>query len=295
MLLSNGSTKLVIENWFIPMDVVMLISTSFVVFVSFISLLILIFTKTNRSILTLLICNSYLSELMFASVMFSMAKFSLLNDLKEIESKDSLCVYRGYLSYTFSAVRSHSYLLQSLYRYFHIKCPTHSFCQSAKKPILLIILSWILSIVHPFPFLFSNQIEYDATNQVCHMLFEKKFSIFYTCFLSYLNPIGIIIFIYFKLVRYVQRMSQVVTPVNQLLRIKREFQMVRRIVMLIIVLVTLGLPYTIFFSMSFFTSPPKYHFRIAFFSVDLSLALVIIALFQFTDPISEFLNRLYKN
>jgi hypothetical protein len=84
-------------------------------------------------------------------------------------------------------------------------------------------------------------------------------------------------------------MSKNVTPINHLLRARRELNMVRRIVMLIIVLITLGLPYTIFFLMSFFTNPPKYHFRIAFLFVDISLACVMIALFQFTDPIKTFL------
>jgi hypothetical protein len=83
-------------------------------------------------------------------------------------------------------------------------------------------------------------------------------------------------------------MTKKVTPVNQLLRAERELKMVRRIILLIIILITLGFPYTIFFLMSFFTNPPKYHFRIAFLSVDISLVFVIIALFQFTDQIKLF-------
>jgi len=87
-------------------------------------------------------------------------------------------------------------------------------------------------------------------------------------------------------------MSKLVTPVNQLLRIRRELKMVRRIVMLLLILVALGLPYTIFFIISFFTHPPKYHFRLAFLSVDISLACVIIALGQFSDPIKTFVIRI---
>ena len=86
-------------------------------------------------------------------------------------------------------------------------------------------------------------------------------------------------------------MSQVVTPVNQLARAQREVKMVRRIVMLVFVLVTLGLPYTIFFVMAFLTTPPIYHFRIAFLSVDVSLALVMLALGQFTDPVKMFFKQ----
>jgi hypothetical protein len=117
------------------------------------------------------------------------------------------------------------------------------------------------------------------------MPLQTSLYIFYTCFLAYLNPVTLIIIIYFKLVRYVQKKSKQITPVNQLVRLRRELKMVRRIIMLLIVLITLGLPYTIFFIISFFTDPPKYHFRLAFLSVDISLACIIIALCQFTDPI----------
>jgi hypothetical protein len=84
-------------------------------------------------------------------------------------------------------------------------------------------------------------------------------------------------------------MSKLVTPVNQLLRIQRDLKMVRRIVIHLLILVALGLPYTIFFIISFFTNPPRYHFRLAFLSVDISLACVIITLYQFSDPIKTFL------
>ena len=100
--------------------------------------------------------------------------------------------------------------------------------------------------------------------------------------------------IYLKLVQYVRRMNQLITPVNQYLRIQREFVMVRRIVMLLSVLITLGLPYTIFFLMSFFTNPPRYYFRWAFLSVDVSLACVIIVLLQFSDSIKQFWNQIVE-
>ena len=75
------------------------------------------------------------------------------------------------------------------------------------------------------------------------------------------------------------------TPVNQLLRAQRELNMVRRLVILVIVLITLGLPYTIFVFMGLFNRAPKYDFRIAYTFIGVSLVFVMIALFQFTDPV----------
>ena len=293
MSFNNSSIKVTIEPWFIPTDIVMIICTIFVVIISFIFLIITILDKTRRIMSKLLLCNSFFSEILFACIMLSMAIFTFKNDITKIFYEDSFCKFRGYMSYAISSVRSHSYLLQSIYRYISVIYPTHIYCQSIRLQCFLITLIWIISLIHPY--IFVNEIKYDLDNQVCHMPLKTSSFIFYTCFLSYLNPITMIIIIYFKLVRYIKCMSKNVTPANQLLRAQRELNMVRRIVMLIIVLITLGLPYTIFFFISFFTNPPKYHFRIAFLFVDVSLACVMIALFQFTDPIKTFLIKRINN
>jgi hypothetical protein len=286
----NDSIRTHIEFWFIPIDILMILCTGFVVLIASVYLSIIILDKTSRSVSTMLLCNSFLSEILFASVMLSMAVFTFQNDIRQIKYEDSLCIFRAYMSYALSAVRSHSYLLQSIYRYISIIYPSNLFYQSARFQFYLICLTWLFSLIHPF--LFTNQIKYNVENQVCHMPYQSSFFIFYTCFLAYLNPITIIIIIYFKLVRYVQKMNKLVTPVNQLLRIQRELKMVRRIIMLLIILIALGLPYTIFFFMSFFTNPPKYHFRWAFLSVDVSLLSIIIALGQFSDPLNTFVIRI---
>ncbi|CAF1444667.1 unnamed protein product, partial [Adineta steineri] len=60
-----------------------------------------------------------------------------------------------------------------------------------------------------------------------------------------------------------REMNKHVTLVNRLLRAKKELKMVFRIVILISICLILGIPYTIFVLMRFFTLPPEYHFRIA--------------------------------
>src|SRR5205823_1097600 len=99
-----------------------------------------------------------------ASIMFSMSLFTLENDIKQIEYEDSYCIFRGYMSYAISAVRSHSYLLQSIYRYISIIYPYNFYWRSGRFQFLLICLTWIISIIHPFPFLFTNQIKYNVDN-----------------------------------------------------------------------------------------------------------------------------------
>jgi hypothetical protein len=104
-------------------------------------------------------------------------------------------------------------------------------------------------------------------------------------------PVGSIGFIYFRMVRYVKWVSKRVTPVNTLSRAQRELKMIGRIIRLVWILLSLGLPYLIFVLMSFFNRTPKYDFRIGYTFVDVSLARVMIALFQFTDPVKTSLMK----
>jgi hypothetical protein len=101
-------------------------------------------------------------------------------------------------------------------------------------------------------------------------------------------------FIYFKLILYVREINKRVTPINTLFHAQRELKMVRRTVILISILFTLGFPYALFIFISFFTIPPKYHYRIAFLFIDVSSVLVMIALFQFTDPLKTSIMKLIK-
>jgi hypothetical protein len=80
-------------------------------------------------------------------------------------------------------------------------------------------------------------------------------------------------------------MSKRVTPANTLIRAERELKMVRRIVILVIGVTTIGFPYALLIFISFFTHPPKYDFRIAYIFVDVSLAFVMIAILKFTEQL----------
>jgi hypothetical protein len=285
MIFNNESAMTNIESWYIPLDILMIICTAFSIMLAIIFLFIIILDKTCHTIPMMLIANSCLAELIFGSDMFFMGLFTFQNDLEQIQNEDSLCIFRGFLGYVVTALQNYSYLLQAIYRYITVVYPTRLFWQSAKFQVFLICLTWIFGFLCPIPLVLTGAIKYDVDSQICQMALRLSFLTFYNVLLVYMIPISLIVFIYFKLVRYVQEMSKHVTPVNTLFRAQRELKMVRRIVILVNGVVTIGLPYVIFIFISFFTTPPKYHFRIAYIFVDVSLAFVMIALLKFTEPI----------
>ncbi|CAF4385858.1 unnamed protein product [Adineta steineri] len=88
MLLNNNLTATQIEPWFIPMDILQVICTTFAVILALIFLFIIIFEKTCHTIPMLLVANSFLAEFVFGCAMLFLAVFTLHNDLKQIQFYD---------------------------------------------------------------------------------------------------------------------------------------------------------------------------------------------------------------
>ncbi len=242
----------------------------------------------------MLIGNTCVCALLFGSVLLSMCTaFTLQNDLQQIQYQDSLCIFRCYFSYSVPAASNYSFLIQALYRYIAVIYPTRLFYQSAKFQLLFICIAWTFAFLYPTVFIFTNEIIYNVDNQICQIPLKFSFVLIYGLLFIYLIPVSMIMLTYLKLVRYVRAMSKRVTPANTLLRAQRDLKMVQRTVKLIDILWILDIPFILFTFMSFFTSLPKYHFRIAYIFFDVSLVFVMIALFQFNDPLkSSIMNKI---
>ena len=89
-----------------------------------------------------------------------------------------------------------------------------------------------------------------------------------------------------------KEMSNRVTPANTQHRAQRDFQMLRRTTILIMILFISGFPLSAFIFLSFADRAPNYHFRIAYVFLNGSMLLVMIALYQFTDSLQTAMKKL---
>jgi hypothetical protein len=295
--ISNSST-IDIESWFIPFNILTIVLTILTVGLAGLFLFLILVDKQCHTIPMMLIANSCLTAFVFGCTMLACFIFILENDLKQIQYQDSFCIFRAYIAYATCGVFDYSFLLQALYRYVIVVYPSCLLWQLPRNQMLLIVLTWILGFLFPVVFLFTDEIIYNADNQVCQLPLRFSFSVNYIAFSVYTLPVLLILCIYMKLIRYVKQMSDRVTPVRILFRAERELKMVRRILILVIILIGVGFVYAIFILISFFTDPPKHHFRIAYVFGSVSFLLVIITLFLFTKPlkisIENKLNRLFQ-
>ena len=293
--LAENKTQTSIESWFIPLDILLMTCNGMAIILAILFLALAVLNRTCRTVSMILAGNSALATLLFASVMLIATSFTLRNDLKQVQDQDSLCVFLGHIIYTTCAQQNYSFVLQAIYRYLLIVHPARLFWHSRRIQLLFICISWIIAFVYPMEFLFTGRIIYDVNNQICQIPLGFSFAGIYMALCVYVIPDSIIIFIYIALVRYVKKMSAQITPINTLSRARSELKMVRRTVILITILMTMCFPYQLFFFLSLFNSAPKYNFRIAFIFGDTSMVFIIMALFQFTDPLkASVLKRINK-
>ncbi|CAF1227509.1 unnamed protein product [Adineta steineri] len=290
-----NSTLINNQSWFIPIDILSLTCLFLTILLALLFLFIILIDETCRTIPMMVVANSCFACLSFTTIMFWATIISFYNEHKQISYKDSFCIFRGYMTYVTGGELFYGYLLQAIYSYMTVVYPTRLIWQSAKFQLFLICLMWASVFICILPILLADEIKYQVDDQICQMVLHLSVVTVYTAFYIYIIPMSGIMFIYLKLVRYVRGMNQRVTPVNTLIRAQRELKMVYRIVIVVMILLILGLPITIFFIIGFISEPPKYHLRIAYIFAKISLLFVMIVLFKFTDSVkSSIMKKLIR-
>ena len=289
----DNSTVGLVESWFISTDIFMIICSVLIIILSIIFLFIIIFDKTCHTVPMLLIANTCLAALIIGCTVLSAGGFILQNDLKQKDYQDPLCVTRAYLIYTACGIFNFSFTLQSLYRYMIAVYPSRLFFQSFRCQTLFICLTWILCIIFPYECIPTHEIAYVVETHMCQAKLHPSVCIIYGIFCNCNLPISMIIFIYWKLFRYVKQMGMNAAASNSLARAKRELKAVHRIVVLIITLIVITFPYMISVIMSFIKPSMKPYTRIAYAFFQLSNLSAMIYLFFITTPLKEFVMKIW--
>lgn len=291
MVVANNTTSLPMESWFIPIDIVMLTCSIIAVLLAIFSLFIIIIEKTCHTIPMMLTANTCILDLIFGIDMIASVLFALQNDIKQVYYQDSLCITRGTLGYLTIFLQNYSFLSQAIYRYIRVIYPNKIYYQTWKFQGLTLFLQYILGFIYIIPVVLIGDVNYHEYDQICQTPLTLSFIMIYNMFSIYAIPSSITIFIYYRLIRYVQAINRNSTANNLVNRARQELTMFRRIVILNLGVTCINLPYAIMVFLGYITTPPKYHFRISYVCVDVSLAFIMIAVFKFNDPLQDFLKK----
>ncbi|CAF1012327.1 unnamed protein product [Adineta steineri] len=289
----NDSTLIETESWFLPFDIINIVSVSLSIILGLLYLFIIIKHKTYASVQMLLVCNSSIAIILVCCVLLNTAIFTLQHDLNQSrENNISFCIILSYLAFIAGGLHNYSYLLTAVYQYISVVYPNKVIWQTVKTQFCLISVIWIVCIIDMVPLFVAGQITYNIDNQVCQVPLRLSVSVVYGAAIIYAIPNFGITVVYIKLTRYVQQISLRTISNNTLFHARRELRLVQRTFVLCNTLIVLGFPYLIFVLMSFFTPPPKYHFRIIFICIDISVLAVIVTGYCFTPNIKTIIRKI---
>ena len=287
----ENSTIIHIESWFIPLDIIIIIIAALSIILGIIFLLIAATHRTCWTVPMLLNCDSCLEEITFSSILLLMAIFSIQHDLQANIGDASYCKILGMISYAGATGQNYSFLLMALYRYIRVVYPTRLYWQSMRCQLSLVIVKWIFSFGVGLSMYLTDQIVYNINNQICQIPLSLSVPLLATSVILYMAPNFGMVLIYIQLTRYIHRISARTTVANNLFHARRELKLIQRTFILSSTLIFLGVPYMIFVFISFVTEPPKYHFRIAYFSIDFSMLAIVIMMFYFTQQVRDIIRK----
>lgn len=291
MLPDDNLTTFEIQSWFIPLDIFNTVCCTLAALLALIFLFIILYDKLYTTVTMIFVANSCIAELGLSLSLSGTAVYRMYRDVHQIYYEDLLCTTLSCIIYIAIGLQNYFYLLQSFYRYVLVVYPNRVFYQSIKFQTSLLFVSWIISIVYPIILSATGQLKYNPDDQICQMPLGFSVMLLVNSFYIFTLPtIGLMI-VYMKMVRYVKDISRNLATSNSLFHARRELTMIRRIITLVLMLSSLGVPYFVFMVMSFFNRAPKYSFRISYSFISPALIPILLSVLQMAEPLKNSLKK----
>ncbi|CAF1221788.1 unnamed protein product [Adineta steineri] len=211
-------------------------------------------------------------------MLMSMNIRSILGDLYKQSFDSPLCIFSGYLSLLMFSMLYMTFVNQAFYRLIRIVYFQNRQLQSLKLYIILPIIEIIISTIFLCVFIPLNGITYLPNDHFCYATFTNIPGILATAVIVYICPFCCILFIYIRITRFIHRQGNSQTFIIQQ-RQARDLLIIRRILIIVITLLLIGIPALTLIFMFIVTG--KEHpllARIAFFPVSASQAGLSVAL-----------------
>ncbi|UJR19658.1 hypothetical protein I4U23_022793 [Adineta vaga] len=225
---------------------VALLSLIFVLIAIAINTFILILVwKTKPRLHTinhLLMCNTAFATIFYCATMKTNFAYVLFG---QWDTSDISCLFRAYFAYSGVAGVIYSYLIQAISRFFFTVLSTkYRRLTSFKTHYILIICQWIVVFFVASPSILTNDINF-VPHVFCWVPEYRTIDLAYTAFAYYILPVTLIVVIYIYI--YVQiRKARVNATVATQNSQKRDLALLRRILIVLSIYLTGGVPAILF-------------------------------------------------
>jgi hypothetical protein len=275
-------------------------TTTAVLFVCF-ALIIIIFSSmiiiiiiTNwqsqcRSITNLLACNSCAALLFFALTISIQIPFIIQNDLLQSHTiNTTFCKTRGFLLTFATSVKTYSYLIQAISRFFITILHKHRFLRTFHVNWTMVITSWIISGIIAGGMLISPvAYQYEPESRLCFISTKVFLTSCIAIVIIFFVTVDTVIVLYGIILWHSTRYRRIHPNSTSTLRAKRNIQVFKKILIFISILVVGGTPYLLSVILNVIDKAPWRLYSISVLFIALSAAIESIALLFTNEQVKK--------
>ncbi|UJR18983.1 hypothetical protein I4U23_022112 [Adineta vaga] len=221
--------------------------------------------------------------------------YSLYGSLYEIIPLNyPWCYIRSYLLHVGTCLLYHSFFLLTCFRFFRIVLYKYKQLQTFQFIFQLTLIHWLIDFLLLIPLLTQHWIEYISECYFCEILFSNFQGTLYAGVIAYSFPMFSIVLMYTSIIHYMNKTKSQSILQNRQQTNRRDFVVLRRIIILIGILTTLSFP-TIIIWLSFVVTnyiDPIYY-KIGWLLFALSFSVLPITFALLTSQLRELLKILY--
>ncbi|CAF2839044.1 unnamed protein product [Rotaria sp. Silwood2] len=189
--------------------------------------------------------------------------YGMYDDLQpSISFDDYYCQLRSYVNYVFICAFYYSCLLQAMFRLCRVVFQKRKILQSRTVFTIAMIIQWLVSIVYILAYLLLNDFQYHPDISSCWLSFKNICGLSIAMVFVYGSPLTIMTLIYVCIVRFIRHTVQTQQIRNN--ANKRDLLVVKRIIILVFIAMTIGIPTLLIFIVYMITNyltPLAYHIQ----------------------------------
>ncbi|CAF0810208.1 unnamed protein product [Rotaria sordida] len=288
-------------EWFILITCILsaFISISFVIFV--------IFASSIHSISIALTCHSSITVIIANIVLVLTTIFMLKINF---ENNNLWCQIDAYCFQVSLILIYHSYYLQAFHRFSSVVYHHNVYFRTYHIFLGILILQWIFAWLYPFRLLKFGLFTYNPIINACHLDWNLSHELFLLLSIEYLIPLIIDAVLYTSLIKHshlhiaqithhsvTQHRNQIIISQEQR-RIKREFKMLKRILIFYLALVIMDFPSVILTIIAAIDSHDsislQYSYKIILVLISCILLMISICQFILTPSVKTLIHDYIK-
>lgn len=253
-----------------------------------ISIIILVITcfhhrSIAKNIPLLLTLNTNVSIFMFCLMMILLYSSTVCGELHPLSNlKDTWCFVRYHLITFVISHTYYSYCLHALARFFRIVYHKQRFFQRFSFFLLMVFVQYLIALILAIATWLLNFAEYLPLYSVCLIPYGNTGGYAFLFVTAYFIPLGIVLSIYIVIIRYTQRTVHIQT--NRNLSNQRDLVVRRRIIIVFLVSLSVGVPTLVFLIKFWITNQMTVNTaRVQVLGGSISLSLKTVA-FAFVTP-----------